>query len=292
MKRWHGWALLFTGIALAVGLERDVFIAAELAPALALAALLYASSHGLRVLRIVFLLGHASGSIRRVALAHLATAPVAALVPFKLGELARIGAFAAESEGPVHAVGAVWVERTFDAFVLATMAALTALIYPEFTTTAATVAILASTYLGLTALAIFVLPENIDAVRHFLIVRYTSRTSLNLVRAVHAVGSALDLARHIVTGKIATLLTLTLFIWMLEAAALWAMAGTLTSSASPGLLAVLSDAFRPLAETTPGLAENLATHRALVLGVVMSLSAFAATALSLPAFSPAPARAR
>lgn len=150
--------------------------------------------------------------------------------------------------------------------------------------------ILATSFLGLTALAFFVLPENIDAVKHFLIVRYTSRTTLRLIRVVHGLGAALELARRTVRGKIATLLVATIFIWTLEAGALWAMTRAIVGTgASPGLLAVLSDAFRPLASVA--MAEQLATHRAMVLTVLLALSALAATALSLPMAHRAPARA-
>lgn len=291
MKAWHAWVLVAVGLALALGLERAAFASAEVRANLLLAAGIYAVSHGLRVLRILFLLGDASGSLRRVGLAHLATAPVAALVPLKLGDLARIGAFAAESRGLVHALGAVWVERTFDAVVLATAAALTALFFPELAATATTVAVLATVFLGVTAVAIFVLPENIDEAKHFLIVRYTSEASLALIRAVHAVGSALELARRTVRGKIASLMLATLVIWSLEAAALWALSSAVVGSAdTPGLLAVLSDAFLPLA--SPALASQLATHRSMVLVVLFGLSVGAATALSLPEGAPARARAQ
>lgn len=292
MRPWHALALVAVGLVLAIGLERSTFAAAELAPALIGAALLYAGSHVLRVLRIIFLLGHSARSLRGIAAAHLTTAPVAALLPFKLGELARIGAFAAESRSPLAAIGAVWVERTFDAFVLALMAALTAWLYPEYTAMVATVAILAVVFLGLTTLAIFVLPENIDAAKHFLIVRYTSQASLNLIKAVHALGGALDLARQTVNGKIATLTVTTLFIWTLEAAALWAISDAVLGAGSPGLLTVLSDAFRPLAETTPGLAEHLATHRAMVVAVLLAVSTLGAAAISLPVLARTPAEAR
>lgn len=291
MTAGRAWALVAAGLALAVLLERAAFAGVHPTPGIAVAAALYAGSHVVRSLRMVVLLGSSATSLRAVVAAHLLTAPLAALVPLKLGELARLASFAASSRGAIHALGALWVERTFDALVLAALAAATALLFPDLAPTASTVAALAATFLAFTAVAIFVLPENVDAAKHFLILRYTSRESLGLVRGVHALGHALDVARAAVAGKVATLSLATALIWGLEGAALSAVAEGL-GARSPGLLAVLSDAFRPLAETTPGLAEHLATHRALVLVVLLALAGAAAVARSVPAAAGQPAGAR
>ena len=76
MRRWHGWALLAVGVALALGLEWNTVWSAQIGSAMLLAATLYASSHLLRALRIVFLLGHGAVSVRGIVAAHLVEARV------------------------------------------------------------------------------------------------------------------------------------------------------------------------------------------------------------------------
>ncbi len=244
-------------------------------------ALLYLGAHLLRILRMLVLLGDSIGSVRAVAFAHAATAPVSALVPFKVGEIARVYAFGRASDGFLHGLRTVWIERTFDAAVIAA-AGVAALATLDQTAGLLPVTIAAFSVLVLTGVAITVLPENVGMVKAWLIRRYSTGWSIRALAFLHDLGMALRESRGLVQGKVATLATLTFALWGMELAALYFLmpvAADELQALVAGLLAVLSDVFLPVAREV--FSDGLPVHRLVVFGTVNGFALLAFVGLAI-----------
>ncbi|MFT4622154.1 MAG: hypothetical protein ACI8PZ_000810 [Myxococcota bacterium] len=243
---------------------------------------LYLGAHVLRIGRMLVILGDSATSVRAVAYAHALTAPVSGLIPLKLGEVARVVAFGLASEGTVHGLRAVWIERTFDAAVLAVAGLVALQVFPQGGAVFP-VTVVALGVLTLTAAAITVLPENVGMAKAWLIRRYTTQWSLTALQVLDELGRGLRRSRGLVRRKVATLALLTMALWGLETAALTLLVGTVDpSTVLAGILTVLSDVLRP-AQSVGGLAAQLPVHRLVVFA---SVNAFAALALAGLALAP------
>lgn len=238
-------------------------------PRLALALAIYLVAHVLRIARLVILLGDSGRSVRDVAVAHALTAPIAALLPLKLGELARVLAIGRASRGPVHGLKALWIERTFDAAAIALAGTVVLALRPDAVQAVAPVVLAAVAFLGLTAAAIVLLPESVGMAKAWLIRRYTAQWANRALAAMHALRDALQSSRALLRGKVATLMALTAAIWSVEAlafATLLSVDGGAAQLASE-VLGTLSGALAPGA----GSGEP----RLVVLLGVLVLGAFA-----------------
>lgn len=253
------------GLVLAIGAIAAVTTIAQ-APrglpgwsSVALAAGIYASSHLLRVARLLVLAGDADLSVRRLAGAHLLSSP-AGFLPFKLGELVRLASVARAGAGAVGAVRTLWIERTFDAGVIALAGALAG--------TPALATWVAVGWLLATAFALAVLPENVRLVKRWLIRRYTARWLVSVLPWIHRVGAELDRGRGQVRGRLGTLILLTGAIWGAEVGSLVLLADGPLGSATVALLTALSDALVPVGGGSPGASER---HALLAAAVTLGL---------------------
>jgi len=207
------------------------------------AMVLYLAAHGLRVVRMVLLLGERSPSLRGVAIAHALTTPVGGMLPLKLGELVRIAALGRAARGLSDGLRAVWIERVFDAGVLA-LAGL--LVMADGGQGAALVTTVAIGVLLVTMALLRPIPEALRHGKAFLIRRYTTDWSLVALRRADAAARWMEDARHLVDGRAATLGLLTVALWSLEVLAF--QIGTAGLSGEDSTLAsamsLLSDGLR------------------------------------------------
>lgn len=257
--------------SLRLGLERvDGFAA--------LAVITYLTSHAVRILRMVVVLGTTIRSVRGVALAHSLTAPIATVVPLKLGELVRIYAFGKVTGGGISGLGAVWVERTFDAATLTTVGLIALFIVPETTPVVLPVLSVAGAFLVITITMLVVLPQNIGLLKDFFIRRYSGWWCIRLLKVLDRLGVEVRRIHALVRGKVSTLAALTLAVWCLEALTLWTLMEFL--ALSPGelmasLLAVLSEVLAHLRVGPGELDWQMPVYRLIVLCCTLTL-AFAA----------------
>ena len=229
---------------------------------LAIAIAVYLGAHLFRMVRMAVLLGESARSLRAVVLAQAITAP-AGLLPFKMGELARIMAIGRATRGVAHGGVAVWIERTYDAAALVVASIVALLILGDSGGFVWPVALLAGGFLAMTTLAIVVWPEQMTMAKGWLIRRYSTPWSLVALRVLHQIGAELRSVRGLVRNKTATLALLTAAVWALEALALWMLVPS-----GRGVWSAILGAQSQI--VSPGSSDGLALHRtAVVAGVVI-----------------------
>lgn len=228
-------AALFAG---ELGLEAG----AGAAP-LVLAAVIYLSGHGLRILRLALLIGGWRVGFRSVVAFHLMTAAVSLTAPLKLGELYRVTELGNLVGGFVRALMIAWWERAFD--ILAILAILTTALVANANDAHPNlygIAMLSGAFVVATLLAFFVAPENLRRVSVLIIRRYEHPWSVPLLNGISIIRRAIRQAPSLVEKKVASLATLTVLIWGCEIASFALVFPTFSDSlalAMDGLLGFL-----------------------------------------------------
>jgi hypothetical protein len=183
-----------------------------------LAGLVYLTGHALRILRLALLIGGWRVGFRDIASFHLMTATVSLTAPLKLGEVYRVVEMTSLAGGFVRALAIAWCERTLDMLVLL---ALLVLAIGQTTGEASGfggVTVLAASFVTVTAIAFFILPDNLRRLAVLIIRRYDDPRTISVLRMVDQLRHAILEAPNLVRRKVASLATLTAFIWMCEMA--------------------------------------------------------------------------
>ncbi len=264
--------------------------AARLLPLAFALAGVYVLCHLARGLRLFLLLYDGRVRLRDVLLAHLRAAGVSSLIPFKIGELYRIAVLDGLIRDPARALLTVWIERAYDMlFVTAGLVLLMLRAGPAQAAPYAWFFVGAVTFLVLSFVLFLVLPENVNALKRYLILRHNSTAALRALRAVHTLHGHLRTAAKLWRYRWATMLWLTLGIWLGELAILYAVVGL--AGGGPGLALDIfhtitlrsspwNDPATVLAAAPPGVdaAAIVATYRvatvdalALIAGVLLLL---------------------
>jgi hypothetical protein len=248
----HGILLACAAIALIYLASRILFIfisggvaAHKFEPAIIwFGATIYIIGHGLRSLRLALLIGGWRIGLRLVVSFHFMTAAVSLAVPLKLGEVYRVTELSYVMRDFIRAVETIWWERVFDilAIIIIMLIVLFSVSKADWQQFVG-VAVLAVTFVIVTALTFFVLPDNLRRLSVLIIRRYDSPRSVVLLRMIDRVRRAIHGAPRLVRAKVASLLALTALIWACEMACfaivLGAVGGPL-SSAPDALLGFLS----------------------------------------------------
>jgi len=239
------------------------------------ALLAYVCAHALRVCRTLVVLGDSVQSVRSVALAHATSAPWTGLLPFKVGELVRMYAIGQVTDGFWHGLRAVWIERTFDAVLIALAVSAALVVRPEDGAAVIPVGLVSVALLGATAGAVTALPENLATAKLWIMRRYTTAWSLRVLAALDDTGDAVKRLGVLVRGKVATLTVLTGAIWALELAGLWLLVGTFDRVGEGlviGMLAILSDVIRPDGALQLQFAEAIDSWHAIIFLVLPAMA--------------------
>ena len=214
------------GIAIAVGLMLllsttatildwgDVFIGASL----------YVLSQGIRAVRLAIIVGDPGKSLRQLVQAHLIGTAASFCLPYKIGDLLRIVelAFVLRRKGNLgvwRSILVVWIERVYDALPIAVLLLFLAATAGE-DTLLVVAPILAAlvTFIVLTLLTFFVLPENLDGLTLFLARRYHGSQVVTLLRYVDRLYRLAADAKRMLHRKHITLMTCSALIWGAEIA--------------------------------------------------------------------------
>lgn len=187
---------------------------------LPLPAVLYLAAHALRGLRLFLLLYDGRIRLMQVLAVHLHAAGIGRLIPFKLGELYRIGALCSLTGHVPHAIMTVWMERAADALlVLLILIALLAGSGADLAS-ASSLLIALTLFLFVTFFLFLVLPEMAVLATRYLITRHNSARSLSLLRIIDRGRALVALSAGIFRARWASLAWLSLGIWLFELGAL------------------------------------------------------------------------
>ncbi len=240
------------------------------------ALLAYLAAHAVRVVRTLVVLGSSVRSVRHVILAHATSAPWTGLLPFKVGELVRMYAIGHVTDGFWHGLRAVWIERTFDAVLIAIAVAIALLTLPEAGAAVIPVGVVAVFLLVATAGAVIALPENLSMAKLWVMRRYTTDWSLRLLAVLDDLGDAVKRLGALVRGKVATLTVLTAAIWFFEVGGLWLLVGdfhALGQGVVVGMLAVLSNVVSPDGSLQLQFAGAIASWHAIIFAALTAMAA-------------------
>ena len=242
----------------------------QITPTMLAAVCFYLCGHGLRILRTIFVLGGHSRSVRQLAVAHLVTTPWG-LLPFKLGELARIGALGQVSGSAGLGLATVWIERTFDAAVLLIIALCVVVTQPTVGLAVLPIATLSAILLLLTAIAAYALPENLAMAKLWIIQRPSQPWSVPVLEIFDRVGDALRLLETMLRHKVSTLAGLTFAIWAAELFGIGALVQHIASIGDVvSLFATVTDVVRPVDQ----LGAQMLQWRHLVSASFVAMSLF------------------
>lgn len=185
---------------------------------LALAALVYVTGHGIRILRLALLIGGWRVGFRDIASFHLMTSAVSLAVPLKLGELYRLMELSNIAGGFLRAFVILLCTRVFDTIVVLLMLLIAFSHVSGTMTQFGGIAALSAMFLGITAIVFFIAPDNLRRLGVFIIRRYASRWTVPVLRSIDATRRAIHEAPQLLRDKVASLATLTILIWICEIA--------------------------------------------------------------------------
>lgn len=193
-------------------------IALEVPPwSLVLAAIIYLAGHGLRILRLALLIGSWRVGFRTIVNFHFMTAAASLSIPLKLGEIYRIIELSNVVGSFTKGLAIVWWERIFDASVILLILLLALARAPDSTPPEfAAVALVTIGFIAVTGLTFFVLPDNLRRLSMQIIRRYSGRRTVPVLKVVDLMRNGIQEAPRMVTGKVASLVTLTSLIWTCE----------------------------------------------------------------------------
>jgi hypothetical protein len=189
---------------------------AGMAPTLAAAIAAYLFSHVLRALRLAVLAGQYHISLRRLSLVHFFTAAVSLILPLKLGEAYRIVELNSVVRNFPRSFGTVWIERCFDIAALSLIISLIGIRAPLLLDNFGRLIGVALLFVLVTIFGFVIFPENLKALSLFVIRRYRSERSIDLLRVLDAALRFIVESRRIVEGKYLVTGILTALIWSAE----------------------------------------------------------------------------
>lgn len=291
---WRLWPLVAAAVfALALVAWAPRVTTGDAGAAWVLAVVAYVGSHMARAVRLAYLAARPGLTVRRLVGLHWITVGASVLVPFKLGELVRIGLVGAVRRDARDGVVIVWIERALDAAVIAAAVLLSAL--SGFSTDGLErVLLLTGVFVAATVFAVTALPGNTRDLMLYVARRGDRPSTLPLLRLLRAVLSTVDRVRPLLHRRLAGLLVLTLAVWGLEFAAVrlaFDAVGSSLGESVNALLRVLTGASldaAPIAPSTltflrdllPGVTpERLEAYHAILVWVPLLGGAVAALAL-------------
>lgn len=207
---------------------------------LAIPALVYLMAHLVRAVRLGVLIGNAS--LRHLLVLYFYCAACSTLIPFKLGELARVNEVSRWMNSYWKGILVVWIERLFDVLMLsALMVFVLSTGNSESLGRLGSLLWLIAAFVSASIFFFLILPEQLYALNLHVIRKYRGTKAINILRVIDSLYELLQQARPMMAGRLVTLTVLTLVIWGLELQALalaldgvdWgSTAGALASSLS------------------------------------------------------------
>jgi hypothetical protein len=174
----------------------------------------YVVSQGLRFLRFSLLIG--PFRLRQLAQLYLITAGASLAIPFKLGELFRLGWIAKTTGNMRQSILLIWVERLLDASAIALMYLFLSLTdSPQLQQP--TGALYAIPPIILVSILIFrILPENMRNLNLWIMRSYKGASAVSRLRLLRSVALFTTEANKILGNKFSSMIGLTICIWAFE----------------------------------------------------------------------------
>ncbi|MEO0678806.1 MAG: hypothetical protein AAF192_00160 [Pseudomonadota bacterium] len=200
------------------------------------AGLLYLTSHGLRAVRLALLSIDLLGvSGRTAALMHLATAPIALVLPFKSGELLRLHELWRLSGAAVYAAAMLLIDRMFDAIFLVPL-----LVILLSLDSAPAMLAAFTLFAAVVPLTIVVVgPRILTELQHYIVATHNNPRVLEVLRHIDAVRVVVTHAAHVAGKRAPELCVISFLVWSCELLACL----MLVNGTAAGVFAEMAEAF-------------------------------------------------
>ncbi|MCR5302887.1 MAG: flippase-like domain-containing protein [Lachnospiraceae bacterium] len=175
--------------------------------------ILFLTVHLIKMMRMYLIVMDQKILFDRFVPAYLRTTLVNLLVPYKLGEIYRIGVFYRISGGFKTGFFSVLIDRFFDTLALVFIL----LPYQLFVTRQVTVpTLLLAAFLAVVLIAYRVFMPSYEFLNRYIITKRTSKRSMMALAALEKVSEWYVYARELVTGRYGILFLFSLAAWVLE----------------------------------------------------------------------------
>lgn len=169
--------------------------------------------HLIKMMRMYLIVLDRKISFDRFVPAYLRTTLVNLVIPYKLGEVYRIGVFYRISGGFKTGFFSVLIDRFFDTLALV----LILLPYQLFITGKVTVpTLLLAVFEAVVLMTYRVFPPSYEFLNRYIITSKESKRSMMVLAALEKVNEWYEYARNLVTGRYGILLLFSLAAWILE----------------------------------------------------------------------------
>lgn len=175
--------------------------------------ILFLCVHLIKMMRMYLIVMDKRVSFDRFVPAYLRTTLVNLIIPYKLGEIYRIGVFYRISGGFKTGFFSVLIDRFFDTLALVFIL----LPYQLFITKTVTVqTLLLAAFLAVVLIAYRVFPPSYEFLNRYIITSRQSKRSMMALAALEQLSGWYDYAQQLVKGRYGILLLFSLAAWLLE----------------------------------------------------------------------------
>lgn len=237
-----GSVVIITSLAMSVYLFSDYgTVTPRFVPFFILAMVLYLVGHVLRIARLALLIADSEQSLRRLAVFHFWTSAISAGLPFKLGDIMRIGVLT-RFVRTSSAISYVWVERVLDAAILLPIMVILAAIAPANLIQYLEAFLLTIAFIIISLGLMFIAPDNLRRVATYIFRRYNHPKSIVILARINSIRVFLDSLIFKLDGRTVSLVVYSFFIWIFEFFAFAAVMIMMQGGVDPvvGLLSLFS----------------------------------------------------
>lgn len=169
--------------------------------------------HLVKLMRLYLILMDEKIPFERYVPAYLRTTLVNLIIPFKLGELYRVGVFWRLSKGAKTGIFSIVTDRFFDTLAIVIIL----LPYQILISNKVTLpAILLTVFLLVILFAYIIYPSSYTFLNRYIIISKTSKRSLSVLRALEAVNDCYEYVKCLIKGRYGLLILLSLVAWIAE----------------------------------------------------------------------------
>ena len=181
----------------------------------------FAIVHLIKLMRLYLMVMDQNISFARFVPAYLRTTLVNLIIPYKLGEIYRIGVFARITKSFRVGFFCVLADRFFDTLALVAILIPCKLLMAGHVTAAE---VFLAVFLIVVILAYVLLPSSYKYLNRYIITRKTSRRSLRALKGLEAVHEWYLYVQELISGRYGLLMVSSLGAWIAEIAVLFGVA--------------------------------------------------------------------
>lgn len=181
----------------------------------------FAVVHAIKMMRLYLVLMEQQIAFKRFVSAYLRTTLVNLIIPYKIGEVYRVGVFSRITGSVNIGFFSILIDRFFDTLALIIIL----LPYQVISGSGVSAAILLLTaFLMVVIFAYITFPSSYKYLNRYIIVNKTSKRSMSVLRALEKVDEWYKYVKGLVSGRYGLMLLFSLAAWLFEMIVLYGVA--------------------------------------------------------------------